>query len=133
MRPQLQNLLSGVTANTTGKAFDTYGHHIYTFLIDASNTGLDSAGEAAASGPGELGTTVTIDKPSTRATIVVQGSVDGTNWTQIGSTYNITGDGVTEFSSTSIYYPYLRSVLTNYFGGTYTVKAAMSGHGGEGP
>ena len=132
MRPQNVKLLDAVVANMTGKAFDTFGHNLYTVLVAASGIGgVQSSSQE--SGPGEFGTPVTIKSPTAKATIVLQGSVDGTTWTQIGATQNITANGTAEITSTSVYYPYLRAVLSAYGEGTYTVTAAMSGHGGEGP
>ena len=55
----------------------------------------------------------------TSATVIVQGSVDGTTWSTIGSA--LTADGLVTISDPP---PYIRANVTVYATGTITVKAS---------
>ena len=56
----------------------------------------------------------------TSATVVAQGSVDGTTWSTIGTA--LTGDGMITISDPP---PYIRANVTVYVSGTITVKASV--------
>ena len=56
----------------------------------------------------------------TSATVVAQGSVDGTTWSTIGTA--LTADGLITISDPP---PYIRANVTVYVTGTITVKASV--------
>ena len=56
----------------------------------------------------------------TSATVVAQGSVDGTTWSTIGTA--LTADGMITISDPP---PYIRANVTVYISGTITVKASV--------
>lgn len=56
----------------------------------------------------------------TSATVLVQGSVDGSTWATVGS--SITGDGLVTITNPP---PYIRANVTVYVSGTITVKASV--------
>ena len=55
----------------------------------------------------------------TSATVLVQGSVDGTTWSTLGS--SLTADGLVTISDPP---PYIRANVTVYVTGTITVKCS---------
>ena len=55
----------------------------------------------------------------TSATVVAQGSVDGTTWSTLGS--SLTADGLITIANPP---PYIRANVTVYVSGTITVKAS---------
>jgi hypothetical protein len=56
----------------------------------------------------------------TSATVLVQGSVDGSTWSTIGS--SVTADGLVTISDPP---PYIRANVSVYISGTITVKASV--------
>ena len=56
----------------------------------------------------------------TSATVLIQGSVDGSTWATLGS--SITADGLTTITNPP---PYIRANVTVYVSGTITVKASV--------
>ena len=56
----------------------------------------------------------------TSATVLIQGSVDGTTWSTIGTA--ITADGLVTVSPPP---PYIRANVSVYVSGTITVKASV--------
>lgn len=56
----------------------------------------------------------------TSATVTVQGSVDGTTWSTVGTA--VTSDGLVTITNPP---PYIRANVTTYVSGTITVKASV--------
>ena len=109
--PITQLALNAVTAVTAGTAIETRGHYRYTiFIISASVT--------------------------TGGTVVMEGSMDGTNWATI-STNSIVGNGTTVNSNTpggsagaaTAAFRYIRGRLSVRTDGTYTVYLHATGAG----
>lgn len=86
--------LSAVTATGAGSSVDVSNYHNYTIQIVASSV-------------------------TTGASVLVQHSLDGTNWATI-STNSITSNGVTEITISQVAYRYLRTNVSSRTDGTYT-------------
>lgn len=95
-RPNLSyTLLDAVTANTTGDKKIAELYSVLTFqVISASVT--------------------------TGATVTIQASLDGTNWTAC-ETYAITGNASEMLTIANEKLKYVRAVVSSYVDGTYTV------------
>jgi hypothetical protein len=105
VRPVTTHNLEAVTADGSGDAINTRGHHKVTMVVAA--TGVSSG-----------------------ADIDLEGSADGTNWYVI-SNNNIAGSGVTEYSDANIH-KHVRATVSSYVDGTYDVWLVLSGHAGSG-